>query len=201
MLGSWDKAAPRDTARRWRCTPTTGELVHGVQHQLRGFGLFRASPQNRRLDDAAFSHAGAAGFDFDPKAEDAVRAKQALKSSLLLHAESSTSAASGRSTSARRRPPHPARGFRAASTPIETVKATAWYIRDECPARAIGRCRSSRTTTGSGRARTITSTERRDGPRVAVVDVKRPLGRKRGGKRARRSGRETRPSTDVEIIS
>ena len=81
---------------------------------------------------------------YDPKPEDVTRAKQALKSSLLLHSESSTSAAAeeiGRQllTYGRRIPRAELFARIDAVTP-DTVKATAWkYIRDECPAiAAIG---------------------------------------------------------------
>ena len=81
---------------------------------------------------------------YDPKVEDVTRAKQALKSSLLLHSESSTSATAeeiGRQliTYGRRIPRAELFARIDAVTP-ETVKDVAWrYIRDEDPAiAAIG---------------------------------------------------------------
>ena len=98
-----------------------------------------------RLDDAAFAVMQALrDLIYDPKVEDVTRAKQALKSSLLLHSESSTSATAeeiGRQliTYGRRIPRAELFARIDAVTP-ETVKDVAWrYIRDEDPAiAAIG---------------------------------------------------------------
>ena len=153
MLGSWDKSAP---GAAHAASPLAQSLAaNNLANSFMAFntnyadaGLFGvhvSSDAKEALDDAAFCvMQELRGLIYDPKLEDVTRAKQALKSSLLLHSESSTSAAAeeiGRQllTYGRRIPRAELFARIDAVTP-ETVKATAWkYIRDECPAiAAIG---------------------------------------------------------------
>ena len=153
MLGSWDKASPgaghagSPLAQSLHANDLANSfMAFNTNYADTGlFGVHVSSENKEALDDAAFCvMQELRGLIYDPKAEDVIRAKQSLKSSLLLHAESSTSAASeeiGRQllTYGRRIPRAELFARIDAVTP-ETVKATAWkYIRDECPAvAAIG---------------------------------------------------------------
>ena len=109
------------------------------------FGIHVSSDAKDQLDDAAFCvMAALRDLIYDPKPEDVVRAKQALKSSLMLHSESSTSATAeeiGRQLiTYGRRIPRAELFARIDAVSVDTVKDVAFrYIRDECPAiAAIG---------------------------------------------------------------
>ena len=153
MLGSWDKSAPgaAHAASPLAQSVHANELANSfmafnTNYADTGlFGVHVSSDATDRLDDAAFAVMQALrDLIYDPKVEDVTRAKQALKSSLLLHSESSTSATAeeiGRQliTYGRRIPRAELFARIDAVTP-ETVKDVAWrYIRDEDPAiAAIG---------------------------------------------------------------
>lgn len=153
MLGSWDKAS----TGAGHCGSLLAQSLHAnklansfmafnTNYADAGlFGVHVSTDAKEALDDVAFCvMQELQNLIYDPKIEDVTRAKQALKSSLLLHNESSTSSAAeeiGRQliTYGRRIPRAELFARIDAVTP-DTVKATAWkYIRDECPAiAAIG---------------------------------------------------------------
>jgi processing peptidase subunit beta len=153
MLGSWDKSAPgaanagSPLAQSLAANDLANSfMAFNTNYADAGlFGVHVSSDAKEHLDDAAYCvMSELRGLIYDPKPEDVTRAKQALKSSLLLHAESSTSAVAeeiGRQllTYGRRIPRAELFARIDAVTP-ETVKDVAWrYIRDECPAvAAIG---------------------------------------------------------------
>ena len=110
MLGSWDKAAPgaAHAASPLAQSVRAGELANSfMTQQLRGHRSPRRPRRQRRdgrLDDAAFAVIRALrDLVYDPKVEDVTRAKQALKSSLLLQqvVPSATAGEIGRRSSPR----------------------------------------------------------------------------------------------------
>jgi processing peptidase subunit beta len=153
MLGSWDKSSPGSghsgsplAQAMYANKLANSFMAFNTNYADAGlFGVHVNTSANDALDDVAFCvMQELQTLIYDPKVEDVTRAKQALKSSLLLHTESSTSAAAeeiGRQllTYGRRIPRAELFARIDAVTP-DTVKAIAWkYIRDECPAiAAIG---------------------------------------------------------------
>eukprot|EP00227_Mantoniella_beaufortii_P007609 CAMPEP_0197592636 /NCGR_PEP_ID=MMETSP1326-20131121/15199_1 /TAXON_ID=1155430 /ORGANISM="Genus nov. species nov., Strain RCC2288" /LENGTH=502 /DNA_ID=CAMNT_0043158357 /DNA_START=31 /DNA_END=1539 /DNA_ORIENTATION=+ len=153
MLGSWDKHSPgaKHAASPLAARISSNNLANSfmafnTNYSDTGlFGVHVSTDAKAHLDDVAFCvMMELQDLIYDPKAMDVTRAKQALKASLLLHSESSSSAAAeeiGRQllTYGRRIPRAELFARIDAVTP-ETVKATAWkYIRDQCPAiAAIG---------------------------------------------------------------
>jgi processing peptidase subunit beta len=153
MLGSWDKAAAgaghagSDLAQDMHSNNLANSyMAFNTNYADTGlFGVHVNTDVREDLDDVAFVVMNSLrNLIYDPKIEDVTRAKQALKSSLLLHGESSTSAAAeeiGRQLlTYGRRIPRAELFARIDAVTVDTVKATAWkYIRDECPAiAAIG---------------------------------------------------------------
>ena len=153
MLGSWDKASAGAghsgsplAQSLYANNLANSFMAFNTNYADAGlFGVHVSTDAKEQLDDVAFCVMQEfQNLIYDPKLEDVTRAKQALKSSLLLHSESSTSAAAeeiGRQllTYGRRIPRAELFARIDAVTP-DTVKAVAWkYIRDECPAiAAIG---------------------------------------------------------------
>ena len=153
MLGAWDKSAPgaANAASPLAQSLHANELANSfmafnTNYADAGlFGIHVSSDAKDQLDDAAFCvMAALRDLIYDPKPEDVVRAKQALKSSLMLHSESSTSATAeeiGRQLiTYGRRIPRAELFARIDAVNVDTVKDVAFrYIRDECPAiAAIG---------------------------------------------------------------